>query len=165
MFPNGLEIGQFDLPSGNLSPNGLKWDPTATGQAALKTFLGGAAGASSQLSSDLINPTAPPGGGQLALQTAALAINVGFNNANVMGSLTPGFANQIYWNFPGVPDSLNGLNITQILAVANTALAGLGLPPGYTMTTLTQHISELNLGYDGCNSTRWASLFLHHPVQ
>ena len=165
VFPSGLEIGSFDLPSGNLPPNGLKWDPTATGQAALKAFLGGAAGASSQLLSDLINPTVPSGGGQLALETAALAINVGFNNANVMGSLLPGFANQVYWNFPGTPDSLNGLNITQILAVANQALAGLGLPPGYTMTTLTQIISEINLGYDGCNSTRWASLFLHAPVQ
>jgi hypothetical protein len=71
----------------------------------------------------------------------------------------------VYWNFPGVPDSLNGLSIAQILTVANQALAGLAMPPGYTMTSLTNMISEINLGYDGCTSTRWASLFLHHPVQ
>jgi hypothetical protein len=165
VFPTGMDVGTYDTSGGAAPPNGLRWDGTVAGRAALKTFLAGAGGASGPLANDGLNPLTTLGGGSLALQAATLSLNVAFNNANVLGSGLPGFANQVYFNYPGNPDSLNGFNVTQILAVANAALATGALPAGYSFDSLATLVQNINEAYDGCAESFWGSKYLFAPIQ
>ena len=164
VFPAGLDVGFFDLASGPLPPNGLRWSGNAAGAAALKSFLAGAAAPSGPLSNDAIDPLTTLGGGSLALEVATLALNVGFNNAGLLGSGVPGFASQVYYNYPGNPDSMNGFSITQILGRANLALSGQGLPAGYTFDTLAVLVQNINEAYDACTESFWGSKYLFAPT-
>ena len=164
VFPTGLDVGVFDLGSGPGAPNGLRWDGDAAGRTALKSFLAGAAAPSGPLSNDATNPLTTLGGGSLALEAATLALNIGFNNAGLLGSGVPGYAHQVYYNYPGNPDSLNGFNITQLLGVANLALSGQGLPAGYTFDSLAALIQNLNEAYDACTESFWGSKYLFAPT-
>jgi hypothetical protein len=161
VFPTGLDVGIFS--PGALPPNGLHWDGTAVGRAALKSFLAGAGGPSGPIAADTVNPLTTVGGGSLALQAATLQLNIAFNNANLMGSGVPGFGLQTYWNYPGVPDSLNGMNVTQILGVANLALSGGALPAGYTYDSLALLLQNINEAYNGCAESFWGSKYLFAP--
>jgi hypothetical protein len=159
VFAGGLEVGQYNPGNGNSVPNGLRWDATTTGRANLKTFIAGG-GPSGVIASDQLNPTTGFGGGSLANHAAALTLNIGFNNAGLLGSNMTGWANLVYIN-PG--DSLSGRSITQILAAANDALAGLGLPAGYTFGSFVTLLDHLNSSWDNCLISGWASTHLFHP--
>jgi HYR domain len=164
VFPTGLDVGVY-APGSALPPNGLRWDGTPAGRAALKSFLAGAGGPSGPLTGDALDPLTTLGGGSLALQAAALTLNVGFNNANLLGSGLPGFANQVYFNYPGVPDVLNGFSVSQILNVANQVLSGLATPPvGYDYNSLAQLVQNINEAYNGCVESFWGSKYLFAPV-
>jgi hypothetical protein len=164
VFPSGLDIGIFDTGSGASAPNGLRFDATATGRAALKSFLGVAASPSGSFASDQLNPASTNGGGSLALQAATLTLNIAFNNAGLLGSGNPGYGNQVYWNYPGNPDSLNGMSLIQILAAANLALSGGALPAGYSYESLAILVQNINEAYDGCTESFWGSKYLFAPL-
>lgn len=153
-----LEVGVFNSGNGGASPNGIRFTADATGLAALVSYLGGG-GSSGAFTADAINPTSSSGtgGGTLAKQTTTLALNVAFNNAGVAGSAASGFPNLVYRN---PSDSLDGMTVTQILAAADAALAGFGLPPGYSFGTLNTLVANLNLSFDPCLMSDWARLHL-----
>jgi hypothetical protein len=59
-------------------------------------------------------------------------------------------------------DSLSGKRISEILGVANDALAnGLsGLPTGYSYASLNTLLNNLNRAFDNCTATDWAETHL-----
>jgi hypothetical protein len=163
VFPTGMEIGIYDVSGGNAPPNGLRWTGDVAGKTALSSFLGSSIPPPGPLSGDAINPSTTLGADGLATWAATLQLNTGFNAAGVTGSALNDFGSLVYYNYPGVPDSLNGLTVSQILAVANDALAGLGLPAGYTYGSLANLLENLGLSFANCQESFWASKFLFFP--
>ena len=86
VFSSGLTIGIND---GGGSKHHALWNATGTGQTALKTFLGGG-GPSGALTADTADATSVSGGA-LAKQTAALALNMGFDAAGFLPNGVQGF--------------------------------------------------------------------------
>jgi hypothetical protein len=159
VFPSGMDIGTYDVGSGNAPPNGLRWTGDLAGKNALKGFLMSSDGTPSPLTGDAINPTTTLGAGTLARLTAVLRLNIGFNQAGLLGSPTPGFGNLVYIN-PYAPDSLTGFTLSQILGVADSILAGGPLPSGYTYISFADLLEELSLSFEDCIPSFWSSKYL-----
>jgi hypothetical protein len=159
-----LEIGIYDISGGNAPPNGLRWTGDVTGRTTLKSFLNSSVPPPGPLSGDAINPATTLGADGLATWAATLALNIGFNAAGVTGSAFTNFGSLVYYNYPGMPDSLSGMTISQILGAANTALAGLGLPAGYTFGSLSALLENLSLAFVDCQESFFASKHLFFPV-
>jgi hypothetical protein len=149
VFPSGIEIGVFDPSNGGASPNGLRWTGDAAGQAALEAFLADAGGPSGPFVSDGLNPTGPNGGGSLAIQAAALTLNIGFNAAGVLAGAQNNLGSLVYLKMD-VDEPLSGLSLVQILDVANQALAGNGLPDDVTFESLASFIEFVNSSFVNC---------------
>ena len=146
-FSSDLFIGIFD-GSGPLHHE--RWTGNSTGAAALKQYLVSAAGGpSTALLTDRVNPTATMSG-ELSEQVAALTLNVGFSG---VGTYPAGFGGLTLKN---TGTSLDGADINTILAMANQALAGNGLPVGYTFSQLNDLITNLNESWDNCSESQWA---------
>lgn len=148
VFPTGIEVGVYD-PSSSAAPNGLRWAGDAAGLAALQAFLAGAGGPSGPLSSDGLNLSNANGGGSLALQAAALTLNIGFNAAGVLAGAQNNFGSLVYLKMD-VFEPLSGFSVSQILNIANQALAGNGLPSGETFESLATFLEFLNSSFAGC---------------
>ncbi|MDQ1280443.1 MAG: hypothetical protein QG670_1706 [Thermoproteota archaeon] len=147
-FSCGMEIGYYTASPGY----GYKW----TSVTSLKTFLK-VSGTSGAILSDKLNPTSVSyGGGTLAVQTAALTVNVVFSGRSGT-SMPAGFGSLHYVKSD---DSLSGYTVNQILASANKALAGQGLPSGYTFSSLSDLVSNLNLGFNNSVPSSWAQTYL-----
>jgi len=111
-----------------------------------------AGGTPSALIADVTNPTSSTSG-VFGAQVLALQINVDFSAAGI----TQG---------PGGPvgelelcntgTSLDGQTIAQILAAANTALGGGGLPTGYSISDLNDLVDNLNKAFDNGIPSLWA---------
>src|SRR5690242_6143470 len=122
VFPNGLNIGIYTPSNGTAAPNGLFWDTNLNGVAALVALLGQAqATPGGPLTADIQDALTSVGGGDVALQTIVLSLNIGFNNAGVLGTASNNFGSLIYTN---AGDSLSGLPVGKIVDAANRALAG-----------------------------------------
>src|SRR5206468_4280661 len=80
-------------------------------------------GTPSPLTADFVNATTTTTG-TLGRLTAVLQLNISFNAAGLIGNPTPGFGSLIYMNPYNPLDSLNGLNLNQILGVSNQVVAG-----------------------------------------
>jgi hypothetical protein len=155
-FPNGVTIGINDGSGPLHHAIWVQTGPTITGVTQLRTRLGnGGGGSGSALTADLTNPT-NTAGGNLARQTAALALNVGFNDCNKLhcsspdcnGPNTTSYGDLIYCNSGNPSDSLSGSTVRQVLAAANTALGGAGLPSGYSFANLNGLVENLNTAFD-----------------
>jgi hypothetical protein len=147
-FPSGLTIGTYFPSNGNSAPNGAQW----TQLSPLQSWLGGG-GPSGALTADTLNATSTSGGA-LAKQTAALTINAtlgtsAFGNPNISG-LT----------LFGTGTSLDGLTVSQILGLANAALATGIRPAGYSFGGLNDLITMLNESWDNCSQSSWAEAHL-----
>lgn len=158
--PGGMDVGVYNPSNGNAVPNGARWTANAAGLTALKTFLGGG-GPSGAITADVLNSTSVSGGA-LTKQTATLTLTVAFSNGTIWPT---GFGALIY----NGSDSLNGYTVSQILAAANQALAGSGLPGGYTFSSLNALITTLNTAFDNnhgtklCEASAWANDHLRKP--
>jgi hypothetical protein len=148
VFAGGLTIGINDA-AGSL--HHAKW----TTVSSLKSALGGG-GSSGPLTADTSNATSISGG-TFARQTAALAISVAFSAAGVTSNSTGNFGDLYYCN---AGSSLSGQTVSYILGAANTALAGKGLPAGYTFGTLNTLIGDLNEAFDNCTVSTFATQYL-----
>jgi hypothetical protein len=175
VFSSGLTIGINNNAA--TAPYDAMWTATATGSASLKTYLtSSASGPNGALTVDTINATSTSGG-NLPRQTATLALNIGFNAAGLngthinLGSLT--LCNLVEgstigsWTLTAAQaTALNGRSISQVLADANNALAGNGLP-AYVDTNsfgeLNQLVTALNESFEGCNVTSFATAYLCSP--
>jgi len=151
VFSSGLTIGIND--AGGPQHHDL-WTGDSTGLSTLKTFLTSPAGGSSgALTVDATNPTATDSG-NLAPQTAALTATVGLSG---VGGDPAGFGNLVLHDTGG---SLDGSTVSEILAAANSALAGNGLPAGYTFDTLNDLVANINLSWDNCVQSEWGAAHL-----
>jgi len=52
------------------------------------------------------------------------------------------------------------LTVMDVLAAANIALGGGGLPSGYTLSNLNDLVSLLNQGFDNCLPSGWVQQYL-----
>lgn len=150
VFSSGLTIGDYFPDNGDAAPNGAKWDNSLSALSILPSYLiSPALEASGALTADTFMASSTSGG-QLARQTAALALNVGFSGTVTNPIALPGgFGDLVYFNSEA-PDSLNDYTVGQILEVANQALADGTLPYGYTFDRLNALITNLNGSFDGC---------------
>ena len=161
VFASGVTIGQYTPGNGALAPNGLTWTGDAAGRAALKAFLGDALAAPAAFGADAVNPVSATDGGALAQQTAALTLNIGFNAAGFSGAQTD-FGDVVYLNCCA-GDTLTGYAVGDLLLAANQALAGFPLPAGYTLTSLTLLLADVNASFANCFSTTFAQLHMFNP--
>lgn len=120
-----------------------------------------AQGTAAALTEDMENPTTTSSG-SLGGETLALKLNVDFSGK--VPEMPAGFGNLIYYNTPknGV-DSLDGKTVSEILAVANTALGGGALPDGYSYEDLAGLVQKLNGSFENGNVTRNPGSYLHKP--
>jgi hypothetical protein len=106
-------------------------------------------GPPSFLNSSAVNPTTRTSAGVFAGQVLALELNVDLEG---LGSLV----------LTGTGTPLDHLSVAQILGLANIALGGGPLPPGFaSYSALNDVIDELNSSFDGCAMDSWAVSHLH----
>ena len=149
-FPTGLQVGYYDSALGY----GYKW--TSDKVSSLKTFLK-CTGTSGLIKSDKLNPVNTKcGGGSLAVQVATLTINIAFGDLSIKGM--PSGLGDLYYYKAG--DSLNGMTVSEILAIGNDVLGGQPLPQGYTYNSLNSLITNLNGAFANGQSTSWARTYL-----
>jgi len=92
-------------------------------------------------------------------------LNLGFNAAGFLGAAVPGFGAFIFNNIANPADPLNGLTVSQILAIANQVLAGTApVPAGYTLVGFTALLEKFASAYEGCTPSAFAIGFLNPPV-
>jgi hypothetical protein len=161
-FSSGVTIGIED----NAGPkHDATWTATPAGQAALKTYLAGG-GPSGALTADTTNATSTSGG-TLAKQTATLTLNTGF--ATGFGSLqlcnlADGTAAGTWTLTAAQAAALNGTAVSSVLANANGALGGNGLPAyAGSFGNLNQLVTALNESFDNCTQNAFAAAYLCQP--
>src|SRR5262249_4587673 len=71
------------------------------------------------------------------------------------------FGSLVYTNSA---DSLSGMTIAQILAAANQALAGLGLPAGHSFDSLADLLHSPNAAFPASAASSFAARSLSEPV-
>ena len=151
VFFNDLVLGIYD---GNGPQTSTRFTAAAPGPTNLQTYLTSAAGGpSAAFPTDVVNPTATVNG-QLPEQTAALALNIGFSG---VGGNPAGFGDL---TLTGTGTSLDGAKVSDILGFANYALAGQGLPQGYTFSSLNDLVTNLNQSWDNCTQADWGKTHL-----
>ena len=165
VFPGGLSIGE--------ATPGLSafWTADTTGRGNLKQYVGSLAGGPGPLTTGFTNPTlvSQTGGGNLAAQTATLTLNVGFNDAGVLGgtqnSTITAFGNLVFCNVPsGTTSSLLGKTVDQVLADANVALGNATLPSYVgSFGNLNDLVTSLNESFDNCGLSTFATTNLCFP--
>ncbi len=153
VFFSDLIIGIYD----GAGPQGsIRWTADPTGIAALRAFLTSSVTQQDTIPGDFVNPSQNPTS-NLSAQTAALALNIGFSGT---GFFPTGFDKLVLVN---TGTSLDGSSILDILGAANLALAGDGLPDGYTFGQLNDLITNLNESFDNCVESAWATGHLVSP--
>jgi len=160
VFPQGVMLGVYNPTNGNAAPNGLSWQPNAAGLNALQSAFSVGGGSSGAITQDALNSATTYGAAGLGRQTLALTMNIAFNEAGYIGAGPSNFGTIVYTK-PG--DSLSGKTVKEILAVANRALAGLGLPVGHDFSSLTSLINELNISFHDCVTSSFANNYLSLP--
>jgi hypothetical protein len=172
VFAGGLTMG---IEDGSGPKHDASWSGDATGETALKSYFTGG-GSSGALTADTLNATSVSGG-TLAKQTATLTLNVGFGITNTVFPTTPaipaadtsGFGNFTLCNLAegsainaftltaAQAAALNGLTVSQVLAAANDALGGNGLP-SYVASfgNLNELVTALNESFDNCTASAFA---------
>ena len=136
VYPSGATVGLTGL-------KGYYYATFTTSTAVQNFSLGGTPGV---LTHSYTNPLVTEAGEFLS-QTLALKFNVNFS---VAGIIKPGFATTTV-----VAGPLAGLTPVQILALANSALAGktsVLTPYGITVKELTSILGSINQNYDNCTS-------------
>jgi len=138
----------------------LLWEPTPEGVDALSAVLGLTSKTSGALLQSAINPTETYGGGALAVEAIVLSLNIQFNQAGLFKAGANNFGSLVYTQ-PG--DLLSGLTVTDLLAVANQALAGEGVPGAYDFDRLAALLRNLNLAFRNRSVSDWAKDYLSAP--
>ena len=96
------------------------------------------------MTADATNPTSTSAG-VFGGQVLALKLNVDFGNVGPAVGFSGGVGNLVL-NDSTSP--LNGYTVSQILAVANTALGGGSIPAGLTISSLNDLVNNLNQSFD-----------------
>lgn len=142
VYPSGVEVG---------IPGGGGFSMIFTSSAAIGAYLP-AGGPSGVLNTDLVDPTSSSSG-VFGGQVLTLQLNVDFSAAGLPHADDQEIGDLKLCN---TGTSLDGMTLSQILAVANTVLGGGSLPSGFTVSTLNDLITDLNESFDNCNPDGWA---------
>ena len=113
-----------------------------TTSTAIKNFLP-AGGTASTISASATNPTYSSAG-VFAGQVLALQLSVDFSEAGIKKR---GLKNQVV-----ASGELAGYSVGQVLALANSAIAGGALPSGLTLSELNAIVDAINNNYDNGTS-------------
>jgi hypothetical protein len=109
-----------------------------------------ATGTPGPLTTSILDPTSSPAG-LFGGDTVALTLNIAFNNAGfVHGTSSILFGDLVLTNFAGVAgsvDSLNGLTVSQFLAIANICLGGGACPEDGGLDNIARVADSLNLSF------------------
>jgi len=128
---------------------------TFTSASAIEDFLPQGGSPAVLPLGDLVDPTGSYG--VLAGQVLALALNIGASDAGV---LPAGLGSLKVCN---TGTAFDGMSVYQVLALGNTALGGGSLPSGVTLSSLNDLITNINEGFDECETTTWAEDHLCPP--
>jgi hypothetical protein len=158
-FPLGLEVGDYDTMMGACPPNGKLW--TVTGINALRSYLMLGGGTNGSFDMDALNSALDCGGGPLGREVAALAMNIRYHDLGLLGA-APGLFGTLMLIDPA--SSLHMQTVNQVFAAAQNALAGFALPAGYSYTTLTALVQQLNLSFHNQMTSMWAGMHLFAPT-
>jgi hypothetical protein len=162
--PDHLIVGDPDGPDAD-----SLYAILLTSSGAVEAYLP-AGGPPAALTADQTNPeTTSSGvfGGQLTAAT----LNIGFDAAGIglctlTGTCTfphpPGTLGTLVYG-DCVDDDLQGLSVNQVIALANTAISGGGLPAGVTFSDLSDALSKLNQEFVDCDTVATGCLAL--PTQ
>jgi choice-of-anchor A domain-containing protein len=145
VFPSGVTVG--------LSSPGYSMSFTTA--AAIANYLP-AGSTASALNSNLTNPTSTSSG-VFGGQVLALKLNVKFADANIIGTSSIKFGNLVV---RGTGFSIDGLTVRAVLAKAEQAIAGSGLPSGMSFSDLNNLVTSLNEAFDNGAPTSWAQSHL-----
>jgi hypothetical protein len=123
-------------------------------------------GQAGALTSNLLDPTTTSSG-VFATEVIAIALNVDFSNAGLLGNSSTPFGDLVLANFVGVPNAvnsltgLNGLTVNQFLATANTCLGAGSCPLGIENTDAIAQ--DLELSFYGGTPSAFAEDHLELP--
>ncbi|HEY3289019.1 MAG TPA: hypothetical protein VGK87_02720, partial [Anaerolineae bacterium] len=126
-----------------------------TSPDAVRAYLP-AAGPADALNADLVDPT-DSHSGAFGGQVLALQLNVDFNRASISQRFDITFGDL---KLVGTGTSLDGFTVSQVLAVSNKALGGLGLPSGFNYVSLSNLVGELNSSFDSGIPDAWSQTHL-----
>jgi hypothetical protein len=149
VFPNGLIFGDPDGPDAD----GL-YAVLLTSATAVKDYLPCTGGCSAgALTADATDPTSTSSG-NLGTQLVAAIISVGFDAAGFRldgaSDTTPGVDLGDLIFIGCVNENLIGLTVNEVIALANTAISGGGLPSGVSFADLVAALAVINLEFDNC---------------
>lgn len=161
VFPSGVCVGDGDCIDAD-----AVWALLLQSSQAVEDYLP-AGSTASTLTADQTDPevtSAGVFGGQLVAAT----LNVGFDEAGI-GKCTlsgtcdfahaPGtLGTLIYGSCVATP--LQGLSVNDVIALANTAISGGGLPPGVSISDLNDALSALNEEFVDCDTVATGCLTL-----
>jgi hypothetical protein len=151
VYPRGVEIG---IP-GDAGYSILFTHPEIIGRPAPNYLPAG--GSANALTTDLVDPTSSSAG-VFGGQVLAFQLNHDFSTAGI----TSRRLGELILCETGT--SLDGSTVSQILAVANSALGGSSLPSDYTIGDLNDLATNLNEAFDnGTVVTDWASRYMCLP--
>ena len=104
------------------------------------------AGTPEALTASLLNPSSNQGS-VFSGDVVALTLNIDFSNAGLLGTSSVPFGGLALRNFGGSLSGLDGLTVSQFLAIANICLGDGSCPEGLNnIATIT---GELNVSFDG----------------
>jgi hypothetical protein len=138
-----------------------QYSMTFTNAGAVLDYLP-ATGVAGPLTASLVNPAVSPSG-LFGGDVVALELNVDFNTAGFLhGASSIPFGDLVLTNFSGGLSGLNGLTVSQFLAIANTCLGGGSCPEG--LGNVAGITDELNFSFPGGNVESFADTNLALPA-
>ena len=132
---------------------------------ALNTFLSERtfSGQPGPLQVDLLDPATSFTGG-LANETAALLLNIDFNNAGLIkGNINEPFGDLVLTGLTGTEAFANGMNLNSLLNESNIALGGGPLPGTLTYSDLVELDANANMSFDAGFASTFAKQNLELP--
>ncbi|MGA1874963.1 MAG: hypothetical protein ACMUIA_05110 [bacterium] len=124
-----------------------------TSAEAIRAYLP-AGGDPNSLDKDYTNPTANNSSGVFGGQVLALQLNVDFKSRGTDCMEGNDLGDLYLCNYD---TDLDGMTVAEILAMANDALGGGGLPEEFSsFSQLNDLVDELNKSYDNCVKSTWA---------
>lgn len=147
-FPHGVQIGDQTAGAATSDNGAGSWAALFTSPAAIRAYLpnGGGSAALGGDFLDPINPSGPANGPGLTLggQTLTMMLNLGFDAADPAfdGHPTNPALGTLIYSAADDTGVLNGMSVSEIVALANAHLSGAGTAPygGATLTSALAHI-------------------------
>ena len=144
MFPSGLIVGDPDGPDAD-----SRFAILLTSSTAVRNYLP-AGGTAAALTADQTNPNVTSAG-VFGGQLVAATINVAVDDCGLRTTAFPaGTLGTLVYKTGCVVPALVGKSVNQVIALANTAISGGGLPAGVSFSDLNDALTVLNENFVDC---------------